>query len=56
MWVSYKSFCIPYYACCVQMTDDYDEITKIRGISQMMNAFFILLGTAVATANVEYVT
>ena len=25
MWVSYTSFCIPYYACCVQMTDDYDE-------------------------------
>lgn len=46
MWVSYTSFCIPYYACCAQMTDNYDELTKIRGISSMMNAFFIYAGAA----------
>lgn len=56
MWVSYTSFCIPYYACCVQMTDDYDEITKIRGISQMMNAFFIYCGAALPTVFVGMYT
>ncbi len=49
MWVSYTTFCIPYYACCAQMTDDYDELTKIRGVSQMMNAFFIYCGAALPT-------
>lgn len=44
MWVAYTCFCIPYYACCAQMTDDYDEQTKIRGISSTMNAFFIYAG------------
>ena len=56
MWVSYTSFCIPYYACCVQLTDDYDEITKIRGISQMMNAFFIYCGAALPTVFVGMYT
>ena len=46
MWVAYTCFCIPYYAVCAQMTDDYDELTKIRGISSMMNAFFIYAGAA----------
>jgi len=46
MWVSYTTYCIPYYACLTQMTDDYDELTKIRGISSMMNAFFIYCGAA----------
>lgn len=44
MWCAYTSFCIPYYACCTQMTDDYDEQTKIRGISSTMNAFVIYVG------------
>lgn len=56
MWVSYTSFCIPYYACLVQMTDDYDDITKIRGISQMMNAFFIYCGAALPTVFVGMYT
>lgn len=44
MWVAYTMFCIPYYACCAQMTDDYDEQTKIRGISSSMNGFVIYAG------------
>ena len=46
MWVSYTAFCIPYYACVTQMTDDYDELTKIRVISSMINALFIYVGAA----------
>ena len=49
MWVCYTTFCIPYYACCAQMTDNYDELTKIRGISSTMNAFFIYCGAALPT-------
>lgn len=44
MWCAYTAFCIPYYACCAQMTDNYDEQTKIRGISSTMNAFVIYVG------------
>ena len=44
MWCAYTAFCIPYYAVCAQMTDDYDEQTKIRGISSTMNAGFIYVG------------
>lgn len=44
MWCSYTSFCIPYYSCCAQMTDDYDEQTKIRGVSSTMNGFVIYGG------------
>lgn len=44
MWCAYTCFCIPYYACCAQITDDYDEQTKIRGISSTMNSFVIYAG------------
>lgn len=44
MWCAYTAFCIPYYACCAQMTDNYDELTKIRGISSTINAFVIYAG------------
>lgn len=56
MWVSYTYFCIPYYACCAQITDDYDELTKIRGVSSAMNAFFIYVGAALPSVFVEAYT
>jgi len=46
MWCAYTMFCIPYYSSCAQMTDDYDKLTKIRGISSTMNAFVIYAGCA----------
>ncbi|MBQ0004594.1 MAG: MFS transporter [Clostridiales bacterium] len=62
MWCAYTTFCIPYYSCVASITDDYDEQTKIRGISSTMNAFVIYAGcvfpvlfiTAFATAGIEY--
>ena len=56
MWVSYTMFCIPYYACVTQMTDNYDELTKIRGISSMMNALFIYIGAALPSVFVGVYT
>ena len=56
MWVSYTAFCIPYYACVTQMIDDYDELTKIRGISSMMNALFIYVGAALPSVFVGVYT
>ncbi|MDD5823880.1 MAG: MFS transporter [Firmicutes bacterium] len=61
MWCAYTTFCIPYYSCCASLTDDYDEQTKIRGISSTINAFVIYVGcvfpvlfiTLFATAGVE---
>lgn len=44
MWCAYTSFCIPYYSCCALMTDDYNEQTKIRGVSSTMNGFVIYAG------------
>ena len=56
MWVAYTAFCIPYYACVTQMTDNYDELTKIRGISSMMNALFIYVGAALPSVFVGIYT
>jgi GPH family glycoside/pentoside/hexuronide:cation symporter len=56
MWVSYTLFCIPYYACVTQMTDDYDELTKIRGVSSTMNALFIYIGAALPSVFVGVYT
>ena len=56
MWVAYTAFCIPYYACVTQMTDNYDELTKIRGISSMMNALFIYIGAALPSVFVGIYT
>ena len=56
MWVFYTAFCIPYYACCARMTDNYDELTKIRGISSTMNAFFIYAGAALPSVFVGVYT
>ena len=56
MWVAYTCFCIPYYACVTQMTDNYDELTKIRGISSTMNAVFIYVGAALPSVFVGVYT
>ncbi len=45
-WVAYTTYTIPYYALCAQLTDDYDERTKIRGMSSMINAGAIFIGAA----------
>ena len=45
-WVSYTVYTIPYYALCAELTSDYDERTKIRGISSFINAFAIFVGSA----------
>ncbi|MEX1377506.1 MAG: MFS transporter [Eubacteriales bacterium] len=45
-WVAYTCYTIPYYALCAEMTTDYDERTKIRGISSFINAAPIFIGSA----------
>ena len=45
-WVAYTAYTIPYYALCAQLTDDYDERTRIRGMSSMINAGAIFVGAA----------
>jgi len=45
-WVAYTCYTIPYYALCAEMTKDYDERTKIRGISSLINAAPIFIGSA----------
>lgn len=56
MWCAYTCFCIPYYACCALMTDDYDEQTKIRGVSSTMNAFVIYAGCVFPILFIELFT
>src|SRR4030042_4951356 len=43
-WVAYTCVCIPYYALGAEITGDYDERTKIRGISSFINSFAIFTG------------
>ena len=43
-WVAYTLVCIPYYSVGAQLTEDYDERTKIRGISSFINSFAIYAG------------
>ena len=45
-WVAYTTYTIPYYALCAQLTDDYDERTRIRGMSSLINAGAIFIGAA----------
>jgi len=37
-------YTIPYYAVAAELTEDYDERTKIRGMSSFINAFCIGVG------------
>ena len=45
-WLCYTTYTIPYYALGAEITDDYDERTKIRGISSFINGFAIFIGSA----------
>jgi len=48
-WLSYTIYTIPYYALGAEITQDYDERTKIRGMSGSINAFAIFIGCALPT-------
>lgn len=43
-WLAYTFFTIPYYAVVAEITQDYDERTRIRGISSLINTGAICLG------------
>ena len=45
-WLFYTTYTIPYYALCAEITEDYDERTKIRGLSSFINGFAIFIGAA----------
>lgn len=45
-WLFYTTYTIPYYALCAEITEDYDERTKIRGISSFINGLAIFIGAA----------
>lgn len=44
IWLFYTMYTIPYYAVVAELTEDYDERTKIRSTSSFINAFCIGLG------------
>ncbi|MCH5198708.1 MAG: MFS transporter [Oscillospiraceae bacterium] len=44
IWLFYTMYTIPYYAVVAELTEDYDERTKIRGTASFINAFCIGLG------------
>ncbi len=48
-WLFYTSYTIPYYALGAEITQDYDERTKIRGLSGFINSFAIFIGCALPT-------
>ncbi|MDC7240155.1 MAG: MFS transporter, partial [Spirochaetales bacterium] len=48
-WLFYTSYTIPYYALGAEITRDYDERTKIRGLSGFINSFAIFIGAALPT-------
>jgi len=48
-WVFYTMYTIPYYALGAEITQDYDERTKIRGMSGFINSFAIFIGCALPT-------
>lgn len=54
MWVFYTIYTIPYYALGAEITDDYDERTKIRGVSNFINSAGIYVGSAVPTLLVAF--
>lgn len=45
-WLAYTFYCIPYYAVLAEITQDYDERTRIRGASSLVNTGAILTGNA----------
>lgn len=48
-WLFYTMYTIPYYALGAEITRDYDERTKIRGMSGFINSFAIFIGCALPT-------
>ena len=44
IWIFYTLYSIPYYAVVAELTEDYDERTKIRSLSSLLNAFAVGLG------------
>lgn len=48
-WLFYTMYTIPYYALGAEITQDYDERTKIRGLSGFINSFAIFIGAALPT-------
>jgi glycoside/pentoside/hexuronide:cation symporter, GPH family len=48
-WLFYTMYTIPYYALGAEITQDYDERTKIRGLSGFINSFAIFIGCALPT-------
>lgn len=43
-WLAYTFYTIPYYAVVAEITQDYDERTRIRGVSSLINTGAISLG------------
>ncbi|MDR2743351.1 MAG: MFS transporter [Treponema sp.] len=43
-WLSYTTYTIPYYAVVAEITEDYDERTRIRSLSSLINTGGICLG------------
>lgn len=43
-WMCYTTYTIPYYAIVAEITQDYDERTRIRALSSMINTGAICLG------------
>jgi len=43
-WLSYTSYTIPYYAVAAEITQDYDERTRIRSLSSAINSGAIFMG------------
>nr|MCR5041785.1 MFS transporter [Clostridia bacterium] len=46
VWLFYTFYTIPYYAVVAELTDDYDERTRIRSSSSLVNALAVGLGNA----------
>ncbi len=44
IWIFYTTYSIPYYAIIPELTEDYDERTKIRSLSSILNAICVGLG------------
>lgn len=44
IWVFYTMYTIPYYAVVAELTEDYDERTKIRSLASLINAGAVGLG------------
>lgn len=45
-WLAYTIYTIPYYAVVAEITEDYDERTRIRSTSSLINTVAIFLGNA----------